>query len=101
MKSGQAQACSCRQQFHSTICASHIGWQGEEGSIGSTARREESGGKYTTSNPKWAAVASYTLQNLLDVVSAPATHVFMTTCPSYLLSLSWNETLFKCPHVRR
>lgn len=45
MKSGQAEACSRRQQFHCTICASHIGWQGGEGSVGSTARRKERGRK--------------------------------------------------------
>lgn len=47
MKSGQAEACSRRQQFHCTICASHIGWQGGEGSVGSTARRKERGRKIT------------------------------------------------------
>lgn len=40
MKSVQAEACSRRQQFCCTICASHIGWQGGEGSVGSAARRE-------------------------------------------------------------
>lgn len=54
MKSGQAEACSCRQQFHCTIWASHIGWQGGEGSVGSTARRKERGRKYTAWNSEWA-----------------------------------------------
>lgn len=33
MKSVQAEACSPRQQFYCTICASHIGWQGGEGGL--------------------------------------------------------------------
>ena len=50
MKSGQAEACSRRRQFHCTICGSHVGWQGGEGSVGSTARREEENTRHQIHN---------------------------------------------------
>lgn len=45
MKSVQAEACSPRQQFYSTICASHIGWQGGEGVCWEHSQAEGEGRK--------------------------------------------------------
>lgn len=79
MKSGQAEACSRRQQFHCTICASHIGWQGGEGSVGSTARRKEKGRKYTTWNPELGHT-----DTLWFFLSAASDYAALAVCPSYI-----------------
>lgn len=43
MKSGQAEACSQRQQFHLTICASNVGYWGGAALWGDTPRGRSGG----------------------------------------------------------